>query len=59
MDVIYLDHTATTRLDAEVLRAMLPLLTTAFGNPSSPHSLEREARQALEEVRLKMPVLRY
>ena len=48
--MIYLDHAATTPLRAEVLEAMLPLLTENFGNPSSPHAAGRRARAALDEA---------
>jgi cysteine desulfurase len=47
---IYLDHAATTPLRGEVLEAMLPYLTEAFGNPSSAHSFGRSARAALDEA---------
>ena len=45
---IYLDHAATTPLRREVLDAMLPYLTDAFGNPSSAHAYGRVARAALD-----------
>jgi len=47
---IYLDHAATTPLRREVLDAMLPYLTDAFGNPSSAHSFGRAARAALDDA---------
>jgi cysteine desulfurase len=47
---IYLDHAATTPLRPEVLEAMLPYLTTEFGNPSSAHAYGRSARAALDEA---------
>jgi cysteine desulfurase len=47
---IYLDHAATTPMRPEVLEAMLPLLTTDFGNPSSAHGPGRRARMALDEA---------
>jgi cysteine desulfurase len=47
---IYLDHAATTPMRAEVLDAMLPLLTEEFGNPSSVHAYGRRARAALDEA---------
>ncbi|MEA2519677.1 MAG: cysteine desulfurase [Chloroflexota bacterium] len=47
---IYLDHAATTPLRREVLDAMLPYLTEAFGNPSSAHAYGRRARGALDEA---------
>jgi cysteine desulfurase len=47
---IYLDHAATTPLRREVLDAMLPYLTEAFGNPSSAHAFGRAARAGLDEA---------
>src|SRR6266540_4741315 len=52
--MIYLDNQATTPLDPRVLDAMLPYLTTRFGNPSSPHRYGREARDAVEESRKQL-----
>ena len=51
MERIYLDNAATTALDKEVLDAMLPYLTTYFGNPSSIYSYGRETRLAIETAR--------
>ena len=48
---IYFDNAATTPLDADVLEAMLPYLTTYFGNPSSIYSYGRETRLAIENAR--------
>jgi cysteine desulfurase len=48
--VIYLDHAATTPVRREVLDAMLPYLTEAFGNPSSAHAFGRAARTGLDEA---------
>ncbi len=48
---IYLDNAATTALDKEVLEAMLPYLSTHFGNPSSIYSYGRETRMAIEAAR--------
>lgn len=48
---VYLDNAATTRLDPEVLDAMLPLMTEQFGNPSSIHSHGRAVRTAIERAR--------
>jgi len=51
MNRIYFDNAATTPLDKEVLDAMLPFLTTQFGNPSSIYSYGRETRLAIETAR--------
>lgn len=48
---IYLDNAATTPLDNRVLDAMMPYLTTHFGNPSSIYSYGRETRLAIENAR--------
>jgi cysteine desulfurase len=49
--VIYLDHSATTPLDPEVLDAMLPYLRDNFGNASSVYGLGQAARQAIDQAR--------
>jgi cysteine desulfurase len=51
MNRIYLDNAATTPLDPAVLNAMMPYLTTNFGNPSSIYSYGRETRLAVENAR--------
>ena len=51
MNRIYFDNAATTPLDPEVLEAMLPYMTTHFGNPSSIYSYGRETRLAIETAR--------
>jgi cysteine desulfurase len=51
MNRIYFDNAATTALDKEVLEAMLPYMTTHFGNPSSIYSYGRESRLAIESAR--------
>ena len=48
---IYFDNAATTRLDPEVLEAMLPYMNEYFGNPSSIYSYGRETRLAIENAR--------
>jgi cysteine desulfurase len=47
----YLDHNATTPLDARVLEAMLPFLTERYGNASSRHEYGRAARAAIDTAR--------
>ncbi len=48
----YFDHHATTPMDRRVLEAMMPYLTTEFGNPSSAtHEWGRRAEVAVEDAR--------
>ncbi len=49
--MIYLDHAATTCLDPDVLKKMLPYFTKEFGNASSIYSLGQNARAATENAR--------
>jgi cysteine desulfurase len=51
MPMVYLDHSATTPLDPEVLQAMMPYLTEEFGNASSVYGLGQRARQAIDQAR--------
>ncbi|MBA3903483.1 MAG: cysteine desulfurase [Rhodocyclaceae bacterium] len=48
---VYLDHNATTPLDARVLEAMLPFLKERYGNASSRHEYGRAARAAIDTAR--------
>lgn len=48
---VYLDNAATTKMDPEVLKAMMPFMTEDFGNPSSIHSFGRKTRSAIEMAR--------
>lgn len=48
---VYLDNAATTPIRQEVLDAMMPFLTTNFGNPSSIHNEGRTTRAAIEGAR--------
>lgn len=51
MRQIYLDNAATTKVDEEALKAMLPYFTEKFGNASSQHQIGQEAKNALERSR--------
>jgi cysteine desulfurase len=48
---IYLDHSATTPVRPEILDAMLPHFSGAFGNAGSIHAFGREARKAVDDAR--------
>ena len=48
---IYLDHAATTPPDPRVIEAMVPMLTTFWGNPSSIYLEGQEARRAIDSAR--------
>ena len=48
---VYLDHSATTPVRQEVVEAMTPFFTEAYGNASSVHALGKNARKALENAR--------
>jgi cysteine desulfurase len=54
---IYLDNSATTRVDDEVVQAMLPCFTEVYGNASSTHQWGQRARQAIEEARQQVAAL--
>jgi cysteine desulfurase len=47
----YFDNNATTPLDAEVREAMLPWMTSSWGNPSSIHAHGQAANAAVEAAR--------
>ena len=54
---VYLDHSATTPIDARVVQAMLPYLTETFGNASSIHQFGQEARAAVDKARRQVASL--
>jgi len=54
---IYLDNNATTKVDLEVLEAMLPYLTEYYGNPSSMHTFGGQVGKASRQAREKVAAL--
>ena len=50
-DRIYLDYVASTPVDREVLKAMMPYFTDDFGNANSIHQEAVKAKQALGNAR--------
>lgn len=54
---IYLDHNASTPVDERVAEAMLAVLRTGQGNPSSVHGPGRGARAAIEQAREQVAAL--
>lgn len=56
--MIYIDNNATTKIDEEVLDAMLPYLREEYGNPGSRfYSLAENSKKAIEEAREKIAAL--
>ncbi len=51
MKRIYLDYSATTPIDKDVLKAMQPYLAAEFGNASSLHTFGQKARAGVEKAR--------
>ncbi|ELP90506.1 cysteine desulfurase, putative [Entamoeba invadens IP1] len=47
---VYLDNNATTKVDPEVLKAMLPYFCEVYGNPNSLHTFGQKARKAVSDA---------
>lgn len=54
---IYLDNSATTRVDDRVIEAMLPYFSETYGNASSTHQWGQQAKQAIEDARQQVATL--
>ncbi len=54
---VYLDNSATTSVDPQVMAAMMPYLTEKFGNASSIHHFGQETRSAVDKARHQVAAL--
>lgn len=57
MKRIYLDNSATTPVDPDVLEAMWPYFSQEFGNASSVHWFGQKAKAAVERARVQVAQL--
>lgn len=57
MKMIYLDHNATTSVSPEVLEAMMPYLTTEWGNPSSTYKFGSKLKKVVAMARAQVAEL--
>lgn len=48
---VYADYAATTPVKPEVIEAMMDIYQSHYGNPSSIHTVGRDARRYLDESR--------
>lgn len=55
--MIYLDNNATTPIAPEVLEAMMPYLTTEWGNPSSSYRFGSKLKGVIENARAQVAEL--
>ena len=49
--MIYFDNASTERMNPRVAEGILPYLTNKYGNPSSSHTIGREARADINKAR--------
>lgn len=54
MNKIYLDYAATTPVDPQVMKTMLPYFSKNFGNAMSVHSFGQEALESVDNARTKI-----
>ncbi len=54
---IYLDNNATTKVDPEVVEAMMPYMTDFYGNPSSMHTFGGQVGKAVKQARQQVAAL--
>ncbi len=54
MKTIYMDNNATTRVDPQVVEAMLPFFSEAYGNPSSVHTFGGNVGRSINHARAQV-----
>lgn len=54
MKTIYFDNAATTKIKIDVLNEILPYLSAEYGNASSPYSIGRHSKHAIENSRIRV-----
>jgi len=54
---VYLDYNATTPIDPEVAKEMIPYIESFYGNPSSSYSIGRNNKEAVEKARVQVAAL--
>jgi cysteine desulfurase len=52
--MVYMDHSATTATDPDVVKAMLPWFSLMYGNPSSLYKIALESKAAIDDARKKV-----
>ncbi len=57
MKIRYFDHAATTSVDDEVLKAMLPYFSENYGNPSSIYVIGKENKEVISLARMKIATI--
>jgi cysteine desulfurase len=57
MKTIYVDNNATTKVDPQVVQAMLPYFEEQYGNPSSMHTFGGKVARKLEQARAQVASL--
>ena len=55
--MIYMDNSATTKVDPQVFEEMKPLLQNEYGNASTLYSLGRESKKILNLARERVAKL--
>ena len=51
---VYADNAATTKMSRVAIEAMVPCFENIYGNPSSLHSVGQEAKEVLEDARVRV-----